>query len=79
MSCAWKNLNCRIGVIVGTGSNACYVERIENIENYSGPATSQMIINIEWGALGDSGTLEFIRTSYDRYIDENSINRGKQM
>lgn len=55
------------------------MEKIENVENYNGPATSQMIINIEWGALGDSGALEFIRTSYDRNIDENSINRGKQM
>lgn len=48
MSCAWKNHNCRVGVIVGTGSNACYVEKIENIENYDGTETSQMIINTEW-------------------------------
>ncbi|KAJ6633383.1 Hexokinase type 2 [Pseudolycoriella hygida] len=79
MSCAWKNHNCRIGLIVGTGSNACYVEKIENIEMYEGLETNQMIINTEWGALGDNGSLEFIRTSYDRAIDEQSINRGKQI
>jgi hexokinase len=27
MSCAWKNHDCRIALIVGTGSNACYVEK----------------------------------------------------
>lgn len=55
------------------------MEKIENIENYEGPETTQMIINTEWGALGDNGCLEFIRTSYDRDIDDQSINRGKQM
>jgi hexokinase len=53
--------------------------KIENVENYNGPATSQMIINTEWGALGDNGSLEFIRTSYDKEIDNHSINRGKQI
>ncbi|KAJ9577849.1 hypothetical protein L9F63_025290 [Diploptera punctata] len=33
MSCAWKNPNCKIGFIVGTGSNACYVEKkVEHLE-----------------------------------------------
>jgi hexokinase len=26
MSCAWKNPKCRIGLIIGTGTNACYLE-----------------------------------------------------
>ena len=26
MSCAWKEPKCRIGLIVGTGTNACYLE-----------------------------------------------------
>ncbi len=28
MSCAWKEPKCRIGLIVGTGTNACYLEVI---------------------------------------------------
>ena len=32
MSCAWKNANCRIGLIIGTGTNACYLEDIEKVE-----------------------------------------------
>lgn len=65
----------------GTGSNACYVEKIKNVENWDGPATdkSHVLINTEWGAFGDNGVLDFIRTEYDRDIDDHSINRGKQM
>ncbi|XP_053975903.1 hexokinase type 2 isoform X1 [Hylaeus volcanicus] len=83
MSCAWKNRNCRIGLIVGTGSNACYVEKTKNLEcaipgNYS-PDKPNMLINTEWGAFGERGTLDFVTTEYDRSIDENSINPGKQL
>lgn len=80
MSCGWKNHDCRIGVIVGTGSNACYVERVENAELYDGPdnGKTHVLINTEWGAFGDNGALDFIRTEYDREMDEFSINKGKQ-
>jgi len=80
MSCGWRNHDCKIGVIVGTGSNACYVERVENAELYDGPdnGKSHVLINTEWGAFGDNGALDFIRTEYDREMDEFSINKGKQ-
>lgn len=29
MACAFKENSCQVGVIVGTGSNACYMEKIE--------------------------------------------------
>lgn len=32
MSCAFQEPTCNIGVICGTGTNACYMERIENIK-----------------------------------------------
>lgn len=32
MSCAFLEPTCNIGVICGTGTNACYMERIENIK-----------------------------------------------
>lgn len=80
MSCAWKNHNCRIGLIVGTGSNACYVEKVNNCGLFDGDGKkSQVIVNTEWGAFGDNGALDFVRTQYDREIDENSINRGRQI
>lgn len=31
MSCAWKNPKCRIGLIIGTGTNACYLEDLNNV------------------------------------------------
>ncbi len=31
MSCAWKEPRCRIGLILGTGTNACYMEDIEQV------------------------------------------------
>ncbi|XP_063221201.1 hexokinase type 2 isoform X2 [Bacillus rossius redtenbacheri] len=80
MSCAWKNFNCKVGVIIGTGSNACYVERTENVELFDGEKTKPyMIINTEWGAFGDDGNLDIVRTEYDREIDRYSINPGKQL
>lgn len=39
----------------------------------------QVIINTEWGAFGDNGCLDFMRTEYDRELDTYSINPGKQM
>uniref|UniRef100_A0A182SY59 Phosphotransferase n=1 Tax=Anopheles maculatus TaxID=74869 RepID=A0A182SY59_9DIPT len=84
MSCAWKNHNCRIGLIVGTGSNACYVERVENCDLFDGPKAGpnikkHVLINTEWGAFGDDGALDFVRTEYDREIDQHSINPGRQL
>lgn len=38
-----------------------------------------MLINTEWGAFGDDGKLDFVRTDYDRDVDENSVNPGKQL
>lgn len=38
-----------------------------------------MLINTEWGAFGESGTLDFVVTEYDRAIDNNSINPQKQL
>ncbi|XP_022245424.1 hexokinase-2-like [Limulus polyphemus] len=81
MSCAHKNSECRIGVIVGTGTNACYMEKLENVELWDDDQEDpkQVIINTEWGAFGDNRCLDFLRTRYDREIDENSLNAGKQL
>ncbi|XP_050731247.1 hexokinase type 2-like isoform X2 [Eriocheir sinensis] len=81
MSCAWKNHNCRIGLIVGTGTNACYMEKLERVELWDGEVDEppQVIINTEWGAFGDNGCLDFVRTAYDNTIDQESINPGRQL
>ncbi|XP_055838672.1 hexokinase type 2-like [Episyrphus balteatus] len=80
MSCAHRNKNCHIGTIIGTGCNACYLERVENVELFdSPPGKPYVIVNAEMGAFGESGALDFVRTEYDRIIDRNSMNPGKQI
>ncbi|XP_049785326.1 hexokinase type 2 isoform X6 [Schistocerca cancellata] len=80
MSCAIISPNTRIGLIIGTGSNACYVEKVENAELFDGDKSKPyVVINTEWGAFGDNGRLDIVRTEYDREIDQYSINKGKQL
>ncbi|XP_059224944.1 hexokinase type 2 [Stomoxys calcitrans] len=82
MSCAHRNPECRVGVIIGTGCNACYVERVEDVDQLEEELKTNkkyVLINTEWGAFGDSGTLDFVRTEYDKVIDRNSLNVGTQL
>ncbi|XP_035219033.1 hexokinase-1-like [Stegodyphus dumicola] len=81
MSCAHKNRDCRVGLIVGTGTNACYMENLDNVETWpvNRDEPNQVIINTEWGAFGDNGCLDFLRTEFDHQVDENSLNKGKQL
>lgn len=110
MSCAHKRRDCAIGLIIGTGSNACYMEKLERISSIGatnggeaggGAASGEeadtnqkpnelhnmiedddpnsMVINTEWGAFGDNGVLDFVRTKWDHQLDDFSINRGAQI
>ena len=38
----------------------------------------EMVINTEWGAFGDHGEIDFLRTKWDRAVDEASLNPGRQ-
>lgn len=62
----------------GTGTNACYMEHMRNIEVLDGDE-GRMCVNTEWGAFGDDGALEELRTDIDREIDAGSLNPGKQL
>lgn len=64
-------------MIIGTGSNACYMEEMRNVEMIEGDE-GRMCVNMEWGAFGDNGCLDDIRTEYDRMVDDFSLNPGKQ-
>ncbi|XP_067858746.1 hexokinase HKDC1-like [Heptranchias perlo] len=77
MTCAYENPNCEIGLIVGTGSNVCYMEEMKNIETVEGDE-GRMCINTEWGGFGDNGCMDDIRTTFDKLVDLNSLNAGKQ-
>jgi len=62
----------------GTGTNACYMEEMRHIDLVEGDE-GRMCINMEWGAFGDDGVLNDIRTEFDREIDMGSLNPGKQL
>ena len=81
IACAYKRQDCAIGVIIGTGTNASYVEDISNVELYEGEVGTRrkVVINTEWGALGNTGSLDFIRTRHDHAVDGNSKNLGRQV
>lgn len=90
ISCAYQEPDCRMGVIIGklslikigaaltctnisgTGVNICYME--------SHCLDREMIINTELGAFGSANQcLDFVRTQWDKQLDESSINRGQQL
>ncbi|CAG2100784.1 unnamed protein product [Medioppia subpectinata] len=82
MSCAHKNRECRVGVIVGTGTNACYMESVPNAELFAdefAAPTDGVIVNTEWGAFGDNGVLDFVRTDWDDEVNTYSLNKGRQL
>ncbi|KAJ6667742.1 hypothetical protein lerEdw1_016063 [Lerista edwardsae] len=77
MACAYVDPKCEIGLIVGTGSNTCYMEEMKNVDAVEGNE-GLMCINMEWGAFGDSGCLDNFMTSFDVRVDAESLNAGHQ-
>ncbi|XP_046871709.1 hexokinase-2 [Hypomesus transpacificus] len=78
MTCGYDDHHCEIGLIVGTGTNACYMEEMRHLELVEGDE-GRMCVNMEWGAFGDDGSLDDLRTDFDREIDAGSLNPGKQL
>ncbi|XP_041865244.1 hexokinase-2-like isoform X1 [Melanotaenia boesemani] len=75
MSCGYKDQSCEIGMIIGTGTNACYMEEMKNVTRVEGE-DGRMCINTEWGGFGDDGSLKDILTEFDEVVDKTSINPG---
>lgn len=65
---------CDLGVILGTGTNACYFEQAERIETCrAGGAAEEMIVNMEWG------NFNRLRTNpWDELLDRTTSNAGRQ-
>ncbi|XP_007474181.1 hexokinase-3 [Monodelphis domestica] len=77
MSCGYEDPRCEVGLIVGTGTNACYMEELCNVSSVPGDQ-GRMCINMEWGAFGDDGLLKELCTPFDINVDKSTINPGKQ-
>ncbi|KAJ4958545.1 hypothetical protein NE237_025656 [Protea cynaroides] len=67
-----------VAVILGTGTNAAYVERAHAIPKWHGPLpkSEEMVINIEWGNFRSS---HLPLTEYDHAMDYESLNPGEQI
>lgn len=65
----------QIGVILGTGSNGCYMERAARVQHWEAAheRVHDVCVDVEWGAFGDNGCLDFIRTQVDREVDACSL------
>jgi hexokinase len=66
--------SCDMGVILGTGTNACYREKVARILKRPGlDPSGEMIVNIEWG-----GFSRLKMNVYDQALDCASHNAGRQ-
>ncbi|XP_024979818.1 hexokinase-1-like [Cynara cardunculus var. scolymus] len=74
----YDNKDVAIAVILGTGSNAAYVERAQAIPKWHGPPpkSGEMVINMEWGNFRSS---HLPLTEYDNTLDAESLNPGDQI
>lgn len=71
---AYGSSDCDMGVIFGTGTNACYREQEKRIARLMhSDAGKRMIVNIEWGNFK-----HFPANKYDRKVDKGSNNPGVQ-
>ncbi|KAM3955198.1 LOW QUALITY PROTEIN: hexokinase-4 [Aphomia sociella] len=62
-----------IGVIMGTGSNGCYMERASRVSHWEAARAHDVCVDVEWGAFGDDGGLDFVRTDIDREADAHTL------
>jgi len=75
----YKDPQCYAGVIFGTGTNACYIEKTSEIPKWKGEnKTGKMVINMEWGSFDDTKQMLPL-TPYDVQLDRESPNPSKQL
>jgi hexokinase len=71
---AYTHKDTAMGVILGTGTNAAYVEKTSNVLKWDGPPSDEMVINTEWGNLDMADYM----TLYDAVVDLGTANPGLQ-
>ncbi|XP_038150506.1 hexokinase HKDC1-like [Cyprinodon tularosa] len=77
MTCGFDDQCCEVGLIIGTGTNVCYMEELRHIDLVEGDE-GRMCVNTEWGGFGDDGALDDFITEFDRDVDAASLNPGQQ-
>ncbi|KAJ7282163.1 hypothetical protein O6H91_Y358000 [Diphasiastrum complanatum] len=71
------NKDVMVAVILGTGTNACYVEHADSIPKWRSalPKSGDMVINMEWGNFWSN---YLPKTQIDEALDKDSVNPGEQ-
>ncbi|KAK5805571.1 hexokinase-domain-containing protein [Linnemannia elongata] len=86
LSHAYLHPRTVVGLGLGTGSNAAYIERVDRIGkrditmlgNDAEASTQEMAINIEFGAFDNERTV-LPMTMFDNKVDRKSLNPSKQL
>lgn len=80
MARRYEDINCKVGVILGTGTNAAYIERKAAIGKWRGCRDGEMVVNMEWGGFGsgDGGRRLLPLTAIDHELDALTPNSGRQ-
>ncbi|KAJ3310157.1 glucokinase [Boothiomyces sp. JEL0838] len=76
MAHAYSDPQTYISVILGTGTNAAYVEKVDNIRKW-GTGNGEVIINTEWGNYNEATILPL--TPWDLKLDRRSSNPKHQI
>lgn len=77
---AYSDPQTYIAVILGTGTNAAYVEKIDQVTKWKGHGKEGLVvINTEWGNYGSGDNAALTITKWDRTLDRESSNAKKQI
>eukprot|EP00002_Diphylleia_rotans_P008241 TRINITY_DN1797_c0_g2_i1.p1 TRINITY_DN1797_c0_g2~~TRINITY_DN1797_c0_g2_i1.p1 ORF type:complete len:446 (+),score=119.15 TRINITY_DN1797_c0_g2_i1:85-1422(+) len=75
-ACSYGDTDCVIGLILGTGSNACYMEDFSSLPESR--RETPTIINMEWGAFDHAENAVLPLTECDKHLDTHSVHPGTQ-
>ncbi|KAG2228655.1 hypothetical protein INT48_003161 [Thamnidium elegans] len=80
LSNAYNKPDTLAGLILGTGANGAYIEKMSNIKKWKGGKTTsdEMIINMEFGAFDNERKILPL-TRFDNKLDRESINPHSQI
>ncbi len=74
---AYDDPRTAIGLILGTGCNGAYLERSERVIRWGDSEQKaddkEVIVDPEFGAFGDNGCLDFIKTKVDKEVRDNTF------
>lgn len=64
-----------IGLILGTGCNGAYLEPAAKVVHWEGDrhGATEVVIDPEFGAFGDNGCVDFLKTPEDLELDKQSL------